>query len=81
MSLVAASWQADAPAYVLATVDGGRAIAVLCTPAGRWAACNAFPDKSSPTRRAAEHELQKLLKRGRRGHVLEVPEDCWPVAQ
>jgi len=72
MNLVAASWRGDEAinhACILATVDGGRTVAALRTPEGRWAACNVFLDKGYPTRGDAERELGKLLKRGRRGYV------------
>jgi len=72
MNLVAASWRGSEScesACVLATVDGGRRVAALRTPEGRWAACNAFLDKSFASRGEAERELGKLLKRGRRGYV------------
>jgi len=69
MDLVAASWRGGECTCVLATVDGGRRVAALRTPEGRWAACNAFLDKAFNSRGEAEHELGKLLKRGRRGYV------------
>jgi hypothetical protein len=67
--LVAASWRNGGSACVVATIDGGRAVAALRTPEGRWAACNAFLDYGCSTPREAERQLQKLLKRGRRGVV------------
>ena len=54
---------------ILATLDGGRHVAVLRQSAGRWAACNAFLDHRCSTRAEAERLLAKLLKRGRRGMV------------
>jgi hypothetical protein len=69
MDLVAASWHDDDSACVVATLDGGRCVAALRTPQGRWAACNAFVAAGCSTRREAERLLQKLLKRGRRGYV------------
>ncbi len=72
MDLVAASWRGGESACVLATVDGGRRVAALRTPEGRWAACNAFLDKAFNSRGEAERELSKLLKRGRRGYVAEL---------
>ena len=69
MNLVAASWRGSESACVLATVDGGRSVAALRTPEGRWVACNAFLDKGFHTAGEAERELRKLLKRGRRGYV------------
>jgi len=71
--LVAASWSGEESRCVMATVDGGRSIAALRTPDGRWAACNAFPEPCYATHREAERQLQKLLKRGRRGYVGEMP--------
>lgn len=72
MDLVAASWRNEESFCVMATVDGGRTVAALRTPEGRWAACNAFPEPCYPTRGEAERQLQKLLKRGRRGYVGEL---------
>ena len=69
MDLVAASWDDDPSASLMATLDGGRNVAALRTPEGRWAACNAFLDYACSTPREAERQLQKLLKRGRRGYV------------
>lgn len=54
---------------LLTQVDGGRHVAVLCTAAGRWAACNAFPEPPCPTLAAAEARLARLLRRGRRGCI------------
>ena len=70
--LVAASWRNEESWCVMATVDGGRSVAALRTPEGRWAACNAFTEPSYATRSEAERQLQKLLKRGRRGYVGEL---------
>lgn len=72
MDLVAASWRSEDSHCVMATVDGGRNVAALRTPEGRWAACNAFPEPWYATRLEAERQLQKLLKRGRRGYVGEL---------
>ena len=72
MDLVAASWRSEQSHCILATVDGGRSVAALRTPEGRWAACNAFPEPWYATHREAERQLQKLLKRGRRGYVGEL---------
>ncbi len=69
MDLVAASWRNGVAEAVVTTVDGGRAVAVMPTKDGRWAACNAFLEHSSPSRQEAERRLQKLLKRGRRGCI------------
>jgi len=70
--LVAASWRNEESCCVMASVDGGRRVAALRTPEGRWAACNAFPEPCYATRSEAERQLQKLLKRGRRGYVGEL---------
>ncbi|MEI7612683.1 MAG: hypothetical protein WCK63_07220 [Betaproteobacteria bacterium] len=69
MNLVAASWLGGEPSCVMATIDGGRNVAVLRTPDGQWAACNAYVEFCSSTRSEAERQLKKLLKRGRRGMV------------
>ena len=70
MDLVVASWfAAGAAASIVTRVDGGRPVAALRTPGGRWAACNAFLDGCCATRQEAERLLQKRLKRGRRGLV------------
>ena len=69
MNLVVAFWRSAGNSSLLATLDGGRTVAALRTPAGRWAACNAFVDKACRTPEAARHELDKLLKRGRSGYV------------
>jgi len=69
MDLVAASWRGADGACLLATLDGGRQVAALRTPAGRWAACNAFLEPACATLAEAERELARLLRRGRRGYV------------
>ena len=69
MDLVAASWAAEDAKCVLASVDGGRNVAAIRLPEGRWAACNAFVEHVCTTHNEAERRLQKLLKRGRRGVV------------
>ena len=69
MDLVAASWGKDGAACIVAMLDGGRPVAVLPTPEGRWAACNAFLDSLAPTPEEASRRLKKLLKRGRVGYV------------
>ena len=74
MDLVAASWRNDECECILTTVDGGRSVAALRTPAGRWAACHAFLEHASATRSEAERQLRKLLKRGRQGYVGELPD-------
>ena len=73
MDLVAASWAVDPSTSLMATLDGGRTVAVLRTPDGRWAACNAFLEHAGSTPREAERQLHKLLKRGRRGYVGVLP--------
>ena len=74
MDLVAASWRAGGDRSVVTTVDGGRAVAAILTPAGRWAACNAFPEYACAHRGEAERRLRKLQKRGRRGLLGQVDE-------
>jgi hypothetical protein len=69
MDLVAASWQKNGDVCIVATLDGGRPVAALLTPEGRWAACNAFMDELCETQQEAARRLGKLLKRGRLGHV------------
>lgn len=69
MDLVAASWRGGETGCLVTRVDGGRTVAVLPTPDGRWAACNAFLEACCATRSEAERELKKRLKRGRRGFV------------
>jgi hypothetical protein len=76
MDLVAALWPGESSEFacIVATVDGGRSVAALRTPEGRWAACNAFLDKRCESPHQAERELGKLLKRGRRGYVGMLPQ-------
>ena len=69
MELVTASWSADPAFSLLATVDGGRHVAILRTDDGRWAACNAYPELACSNRREAERRLKKLEKRGRHGRI------------
>ncbi len=69
MNLVAATWEGGEASCVLASVDGGRSVAAVLLPSGRWAACNAFVGNSCSTWGEAERQLQKLLKRGRTGTV------------
>jgi hypothetical protein len=69
MDLVTASWRARGAVCIVATLDGGRPVAVLQTPEGRWAACNAFFGEVCATQNEAARRLQKLLKRGRKGYV------------
>ena len=54
---------------IVATLYGGRPVAVLRTPDGRWAACNAFMDELYGTPQEAGRRLTELLKRGRQGYV------------
>ena len=49
--------------------DGGRPVAVLRTPAGRWVACNAYLADLCATPGQAAQRLEKLLKSARRGYV------------
>ena len=69
MDLVAAAWQEESSACVLASVDGGRDVAAIRLADGRWAACNAFVEETCASPSEAARRLQKLLKRGRRGTV------------
>ena len=69
MDLVAASWEKNSEACLVTTLKGGRPVAVLRTPEGRWAACNAFLDEICATPQEAARRLDKLLKRGRQGCV------------
>lgn len=68
MDLVAASWHRPGESLV-AQVDGGRAVAVLPLPGGRWAACNAYLEHACASPRDAARRLEKLSKRGRQGLV------------
>jgi hypothetical protein len=77
MELVTASWWGDETSCIVATLHGGRPVAVLRTPEGRWAACNAFLDELFATPQEATRRLAELLRRGRRGyvgHVRRAPE-------
>lgn len=69
MDLVAASWFCDETGCIVAVVDGGRTVAAIRTPLGRWAACNAFLDQGSFSRLEAERNLQRLIRRGRQGYL------------
>ena len=69
MDLVTASWRADDVGCIVATLDGGRTVAVLSTPEGRWAACNAFLEECCATHQEAGKRLEKLLRKGRYGYV------------
>ena len=77
MMLVTASWGSGDTRCIVATLHGGRPIAALLTPEGRWAACNAFLDEIFSTPQEAGRRLDRLLRRGRRGyvgHVLRAPD-------
>jgi hypothetical protein len=67
--LVTASRAGGGAECIMATLHGGRPIAVLRTPEGRWAACNAFLDEIFATPQEADRRLDRLLKRGRHGYV------------
>lgn len=69
MLLVTASRASIDAECIVATLHGGRSIAVLRTPEGRWAACNAFLDELFATPQEAGRRLDRLLKRGRLGYV------------
>lgn len=68
MDLLVASWRTPGVA-IQAVVDGGRPVAAVPLPDGRWAACNTFPEQPGATYSEAERSLSRLLKRGRRGLV------------
>jgi hypothetical protein len=72
MELVTASWRDHEPECIVTTLAGGRVIAVVLTPEGRWAACNAFLEPLSETPQEAGRKLDKLLRRGRTGYVGKV---------
>lgn len=72
MMLVAAARENKQTDCILTTLHGGRAIAVVLTPEGRWAACNAFLDEIFATPQEAGRRLDRLLKRGRQGCVGKV---------
>jgi hypothetical protein len=69
MMLFTASWRSGETECIMATLHGGRPIAVIHTPEGRWAACNAFLDEFFATPQEAGRRLDRLLKRGRHGYV------------
>lgn len=73
MDLVAASWAEGDANCLLAFVDGGRTIVVLRTPAGRWAACNAFLGSLYATSQEADQRLGKLCKAHRQAYVASLP--------
>ena len=72
MDLTVAVW-GQAGAAIVATADGGRPVAAVPLPDGRWAACNAYPEHICSGRAEAERRLAKLVRRGRRGVVAEIP--------
>jgi hypothetical protein len=69
MDLVTASWRSNETSCIVTTLHGGRPIAVMLTPEGRWAACNAFLDELFATPEEAGRRLAELLRRGRRGYI------------
>ncbi|MDR1660860.1 MAG: hypothetical protein LBR95_00275 [Azoarcus sp.] len=69
MDLLAAAWADGAARCILARIDGGRHVAAILLPDGRWAACNAFVEECCATPREAKRRLEKLAKRGRRGTI------------
>jgi len=72
MMLVHAARSAGEPRCIVAWLHGGRPVAVVLTPEGRWAACNAFLDEIFATPQEAGRRLGRLLRRGRRGCVGEI---------
>lgn len=68
--MLVAAWPANrtegANELIMASVYGGRAVAVLHLPTSRWAACKVFLEEVCPTPHAAERRMGKLLKRGTR---------------
>ena len=75
MNLVAAG-SGEQTRCVLAQLDGGRRVAAILLPNGRWAACNAFVEQVCATPREAERRLKKLAKRGQRGTVGAMPAEA-----
>lgn len=69
MNLLVAGW-GRAGGAILTEVDGGRPVAAVPLPDGRWAACNTFPGHVCGSQADAERTLSRLLKRGRRGLVV-----------
>ena len=69
MDLLTASWAGADRHCLIAVVDGGRPVAVLRTPAGRWVACNVYLADLCATPGQAAQRLEKLLKSTRRGYV------------
>lgn len=68
--MLVAAWPANrtegANELIMASVYGGRAVAVLHLPTSRWAACKVFLEEVCPTPQAAERRMGKLLKRSTR---------------
>ena len=79
MTLVATSWADQQADCLVASLHGGRTIAVLRTPEGRWAACNAFMDPLFATPEAARRKLDQLLRRGRVGYIGYLPRQAEPT--
>jgi hypothetical protein len=73
MDLLAAAWADGCARCVLARVVGGRYVAAMLIPGGRWVACYAFVELSCATPREARRRLDKLAKRGRRGTIGALP--------
>ncbi|MDR0441154.1 MAG: hypothetical protein LBI59_09285 [Candidatus Accumulibacter sp.] len=73
LDLAAAAWASGQTRCILTRIDGGRQVAAILLPNGRWAACNAFTGQLCATPREAERRLGKLLRRGRRGTVGAMP--------
>lgn len=69
MMLVHAAHSGGESGCIVAVLHGGRPVAVMLTPEGRWAACNAFLDEIFATPQEAGQRLDRLLRRGRRGCV------------
>ncbi|MDR1367660.1 MAG: hypothetical protein LBJ76_02955 [Candidatus Accumulibacter sp.] len=67
--VVNASWRADPADCFVCSIDGGRGVAAIRTPEGRWAACHVFSGSPCATRAEAERRLKKPVRRGRRGIV------------
>lgn len=79
LNLVAASWAAGDSGCLVANVDGGRPVVVLRTPAGRWAACNAYVANLYSTPQQADRRLGQLLKGQRHGYVACLP--AWRASE
>lgn len=76
MDLVVAAWSGSGQA-ILTTISGGRPVVAVPVAAGRWAACNAFPEQGSVYPAEAGRNLSRLLKRGRCGLVACVAADAY----